>query len=84
MKNKYLIRFNKTRGNPDRGSLDHAWRVFENDQEYVCKHVKIRVPCYDEKSLDGNGNPDWNIACEGFMSIDHKSSTITIEDRKKK
>lgn len=71
--NKYLIRFNKSRGQPDRGTVDHVWRVFENNQEYLCKHVKINVPCYDEKS-----NDDWNIACEGFISIDAATSTITI------
>jgi hypothetical protein len=42
--NKYLIRFNKSRGQTGRGSLDHVWRVFENDFEYLCKHIKIEVP----------------------------------------
>ena len=28
--NKYHIRFNKSRGQPGRGSMDHVWRVFEN------------------------------------------------------
>ena len=41
--NKYLIRFNKTRGQPGRGSKDHVWRVFENDQEYLVKHIKIEL-----------------------------------------
>ena len=75
--NKYLIRFNKTRGNPGRGTIDHVWRVFENNKEFLCKHVKINVPSYSEQS----GN-DWNIACEGFMEIDKSTSTITIKEKK--
>jgi len=77
--NKYLIRFNKTKGEPGRGSLEHAWRVFENDKEFICKHVKIEVPCQDEVSGDGRGNDDWNFACEGHMEIDRETSTITIK-----
>ena len=77
--NKYLIRFNKTRGQEGRGSLDHVWRVFENGNEYLCKHIKINVPIKDEVSNDGNGNDDWNIACEGIMKIDKETSTIYIK-----
>lgn len=73
MKNKYLIRFNKSRGQPGRGTMDHVWRVFENDKEYLFKHVKIDVPCWDE--TDGI---DWNIACEGDMVIDTVTSTAVI------
>ena len=73
--NKYLIRFNKTRGNPGRGTIDHVWRVFENGNEFLCKNVKINVPSYSEQS-----NNDWNIACEGFMIIDKSTSTIIIKD----
>jgi hypothetical protein len=80
--NKYLIRFNKSRGQPGRGSMDHVWRVFENDDEYIFKNVKINVPSYSERS--GNEqNDDWNIACEGFMKIDEKTSTSTINKVKK-
>ena len=35
--NTYLIRFNKTRGMPGRGTKDHVWRVFEDGKEYVVK-----------------------------------------------
>ena len=76
--NKYLIRFNKTRGQPGRGSMDHVWRVFENDKEFIFKHVKINVPSYDEISSSGNGHDDWNICCNGFMTIDRESSTAII------
>jgi hypothetical protein len=71
--NKYLIRFNKSRGQAGRGSVDHVWRVFENDKEFLCKHIRIYVPAHDEQAGD-----DWNIACFGFMSIDKDTSTITI------
>lgn len=71
--NKYLIRFNKSRGQPGRGTIDHVWRVFENGKEFLCKHVKINVPSHSEQTGE-----DWNIACEGFMVIDKETSTIMI------
>jgi len=73
--NKYLIRFNKTRGSEGRGTLEHAWRVFENGKEFIVKHVKISVPCHDE-----NDGVDWNICCYGFMYIDAETSTAIIGD----
>jgi hypothetical protein len=76
--NKYLIRFNKSRGQPGRGTSDHAWRVFENGKEYLFKHVKINATVHDEKSPDGHGNDDWNFACEGIMTIDKETSTAII------
>ena len=76
--NKYLIRFNKTRGQPGRGSRDHVWRVFENDQEYLFKHVNISVPVQDEVTGDGRGGDDWNFACRGYMKIDRETSTAYI------
>lgn len=71
--NKYLIRFNKSRGQPERGTMLHVWRVFENDVEYLAAEVKINAPSWSEKSQE-----DWNIACYGCMSIDHDTGTITI------
>ena len=76
--NKYHIRFNKTRGMPGRGTLDHVWRVFENEKEYIVKHVKISVPVHDEVSGDGRGNDDWNFCCYGFMTLDRETSTAII------
>ena len=73
--NKYLIRFNKSRGQPGRGTLDHVWRVFENGNEFLLKNVKINVPSQSETSP----GPDWNIACEGYMRIDRETSTAIIE-----
>jgi len=74
--NKYTIRFNKTRGQEGRGTMDHVWRVFENNKEYLFKHLDITVPVKSEK--DPNGN-DYNIVCKGFMSIDRDTSTAIIK-----
>ena len=73
--NKYRIRFNKTRGTPNRGTLDHVWRVFENDKEYLFKHFKLNVLCSSEKETDSE---DWNLVCFGFMEINKETSTATI------
>lgn len=70
---KYHIRFNKTRGQPNRGTIDHVWRVFEGKKEYLVKHVQINVPCYSERTGD-----DWNIACEGILNLDRELSIATI------
>ena len=74
--NKYSIRFNKSRGQPGKGTVDHVWRVFENDgKEYLFKNVNIRVPSWSERDRE-----DWNIVCEGRMIIDTETSTATIID----
>ena len=71
---KYAIRFNKTRGLPGRGTVDHVWRVFEDGKEYLLKNVQINVPSWSER--DGE---DWNIACNGTMTIDRSTSTAVID-----
>ena len=71
--NKYLIRFNKSKGQPGRGSVDHAWRVFENGHEILAKHVRIQVPSWSE--TDGQ---DWNIACIGQMLFFDDTDTVVI------
>lgn len=73
--NKYLIRFNKSRGEPGRGTVEHVWRVFENEQEYLFKHIKINVPCRDEQTGE-----DFNVCCFGTMVIDHNTSTAIINN----
>jgi hypothetical protein len=72
--NKYLIRFNKSRGMPGRGTMDHVWRIFENEKDYLVKHFKIEVPSFSEQT-----GPDWNIGCYGFMQLDRNSSTAIIK-----
>lgn len=76
--NKYRIRFNKSRGQPGRGTLDHVWRVFENDKEYLFKHLNITVPIKSEKEQDSE---DWNIVCHGYLHIDKKNSIANINNK---
>lgn len=76
----FLIRFNKTRGQPGRGTLDHVWRVFDMrtcpPQEYLAKAFTIEGPSRSEKS--GNGSDDYNIACEGRLEVDAANSSVII------
>jgi len=71
--NKYLIRFNKSRGQPGRGTKEHTWRVFENGKEYLFKHLNITAPITDEQT-----GTDYNICCYGVMDIDRETSTAII------
>lgn len=72
---KYRIRFNKSRGNPGRGTMDHVWRVFdETGKEKLFKHFKLNV--ISESDYDGF---DWNVTCEGTLTIDKKTSTAIID-----
>jgi hypothetical protein len=81
--NQYHIRFNKSRGQPGRGTPDHAWRVFENGREFLFKHFKIDgVPVYDLVTDNGGGGDDWNMACEGYMTVDYATSTAVISSQK--
>jgi len=81
--NHYNIRFNKSRGQPGRGSMDHVWRVFENgEKEYLVKHFKVNVPVYDEVTGNGIGGDDWNMACDGYIVFDKDTSTAIIYESK--
>jgi len=71
----FHIRFNKTRGQAGRGSMDHVWRVFENGKEYLFKSLDITVPVKSEK--DANG-VDYNIVCTGKLMINRDTSTAHI------
>ena len=73
--NKYTIRFNKSRGQPGRGSMLHVWRVFEGEREILAKHVRIEVRSWTE--LDANGQ-DYNIACRGRMMFFDDTDTVVI------
>ena len=73
--NVYQIRFNKTRGQQGRGTVDHVWRVFENGKEFLFKNIDITTPIKSEK--DANG-VDYNIVCQGHMTIDRNTSTAII------
>lgn len=78
--NTYRIRFNKSRGQPGRGTMDHVWRVFEGDKEFLFKNLDIRVPVRSEK--DANGI-DYNIVCVGFLEIERDTSTAVILAKQK-
>ena len=71
--NKYLIRFNKNAGQPGRGSHDQVWRVFENGNEVLARHVLINVPTWSEQT-----GPDYNIACLGYMDYSKEFDTVEI------
>jgi hypothetical protein len=74
---KYLIRFNKSRGMPGRGSIDHTWRVFdETGKERLFKHFKLNVESFSEKEKNSE---DWNVVCYGVMVIDRETSTAIID-----
>jgi hypothetical protein len=73
--NEYKIRYNQTRGEPNRGTMDHVWRVFENEKEYLVKNIKINVPSYGAQT-----GLDYSICCSGKMFIDRETSTITINN----
>ncbi len=69
----YLIRFNKSRGQPGRGTLEHVWRVFEDDKEYLVKHFELQVHSKSEQT-----GSDWNVSCSGKMILDRETSTAII------
>ena len=70
------VRYNKTRGQIGRGSVDHVWRIFDNGKEYVAKNVRINVPSWGAKTGE-----DWSICCEGGITVDKETSTITIGEK---
>jgi hypothetical protein len=76
--NKYRIRFNKSRGQEGRGTVDHVWRVFEGDKEYLVKHFKINVPSESEQEVNGE---DWNVVCYGVLVLDRNTSTAIINKK---
>jgi hypothetical protein len=78
--NKYHIRFNQTRGQQGRGSLEHVWRVFENGNEFIFKNIKINTDSFSEEEPQGH----WNICCYGYMEIDKETSTAIINTEKGK
>jgi len=72
---KYRIRFNKSRGTFGRGTIDHVWRVFEDEKEYLVKNFRLNVPSFSEKEDNG---VDWNVVCYGVLTLDKETSTAII------
>ena len=58
-----------------KANLDHVWRVFEGEKEYLFKNLNISVPVKSEKDLNG---VDYNISCRCLMTIDKDTSTAII------
>jgi hypothetical protein len=55
----YRIRFNKRRGLPGWGTLDHVWRIFDEDgNHWLVKGFHILCPCWGAKDPETD---DWNI-----------------------
>ena len=73
---KYRIRFNKSRGQPGRGTKDHVWRIFdETGKEWITKNVRIEAPSFGEKEPNSE---DWNIVTNGNLHLERGSSTAVI------
>jgi hypothetical protein len=73
---RFRIRYNKTAGQPGRGSKEHVWRVFdESNKEYICKHIFMKNESWGEKE---ELTPDYNIVTNGEIQIDKEKSLITI------
>lgn len=73
----YRIRYNKSKGQPGRGSTSHVWRVFANNEEILAKYVRIETNSWTE--IDKNGQ-DYNIACRGRMIWFGDTDTVVIID----
>lgn len=71
------VRYNRSAGQPGRGTKDHVWRVFAGPKEYLAKHVVFSIPCRTEKELHSD---DCNMVADGQIQIDRETSTITIVD----
>ena len=71
---EFMIRFNKSRGQEGRGTIDHVWRVFEDGKEYLVKNVQINVPSYGAKTGE-----DWSMCCAGTLTINRETSTAIID-----
>jgi hypothetical protein len=72
---KIKVRFNRSRGQEGRGTVDHVWRVFAGSKEYIVKNIVFTVPCYGEREGDSE---DWNMVAEGNLHIDRENSTIVV------
>jgi hypothetical protein len=55
--------------------MDHVWRVFEGEKEYLFKNLDITVPVKSEKDKNGS---DYNITCIGYLKADRETSTAII------
>jgi len=68
--NKYHIRYNT-----QHGESNLVWRVFENGVENLVKNFRIETPMYGEYTME-NGIQKWNVACDGYMTIENQIAII--------
>lgn len=68
---KYHIRFNHQHENSNK-----VWRIFEDGIEHLVEHLDIQVPMRDEVTVE-NGIQKWNVYCEGYMTIENGTASIT-------
>ena len=73
--NQYIIRINKSRGQPGRGTTNHIWRVFENGNEFLFKNLVV-----NSKLTDYTDGMDYSMLCNGIMDINRDNSTCTINN----
>ena len=59
--------------------MDHVWRVFENGKEFLLKNLDITAPVKSEKDVNGM---DYNIVCQGYMTLDRERSKGVITQEK--
>jgi hypothetical protein len=59
----YRIRYNT-----QHGESDLAWRVFEDDREYLVRDFYITVPMRGSSTIE-HGIQKWNVQCQGNMQI---------------
>jgi hypothetical protein len=56
--------------------MEHTWRVFEGDKEYLVKNFKLNVESFSEKE---ENSEDWNVCCYGTLELDRETSTAIIK-----
>jgi hypothetical protein len=71
---KYRIRFNQSRGQPGRGTVEHVWRVLQGNNEWLARHVIIEVLSRSEQE-----GQNWNIVCDGDMLFFDDTDTVVIK-----
>jgi hypothetical protein len=56
-----------------------VWRLFENGKEYFFKHFRIEGLIVTDSFTTNGTIEDWNMSCEGYMTIDTVTDTAIIK-----
>ena len=71
---RYRIRYNKTAGQPGRGTIDHKWRVFdETGKEWLCKAVRLQAAAWTE--IDPNGVDAFGTSLAEVVTVTGSTTT---------